>query len=272
MEKNYNEHLLRTVHYELLRPQEILDEKDRKSIIYLPLGPLEWHGPAMPLGTDPLAAGAIAKEAAKVTGGVVLPTLYWGTEIGRPEKQMEDVGFENPGYIVVMDYPNNSVCSFYAKYDIFSLMVREYLNMIVKMKYKLIVLVNGHGADIQVDALDKLAREFSYMNGSRVINIFACTPLNEKDTDFGHATRAETSIQMYLNPNSVDLLQLPPDEIPLKSKDYGIVDGATFAGNPNKDKTVIFDLRQATVELGKQYIEKGVASVIEQVNMIYQSL
>lgn len=117
-------------------------------------------------------------------------------------------------------------------------MVREYLNMIVKMKYKLIVLVNGHGADIQVDALDKLAREFSYMNGSRVINIFACTPLNEKDTDFGHATRAETSIQMYLNPNSVDLLQLPPDEIPLKSKDYGIVDGAT-ASNPNKDKTVI---------------------------------
>ena len=75
---------MRTVRYEFLRPQEILDAQRKKSIVYLPLGPLEWHGPAMPFGTDPLAAQAAARKIAERTGGVVLPTLYAGT--GKPER------------------------------------------------------------------------------------------------------------------------------------------------------------------------------------------
>lgn len=45
---------MRTVQLELLRPGEILAERERCSIVYLPVGPLEWHGPAMPYGTDAL--------------------------------------------------------------------------------------------------------------------------------------------------------------------------------------------------------------------------
>lgn len=47
---------MRTVQLELLRPGEILAERERCSIVYLPVGPLEWHGPAMPYGTDALLA------------------------------------------------------------------------------------------------------------------------------------------------------------------------------------------------------------------------
>ena len=39
----------RTVQLERMRPGEILAERARCPIVYLPLGPLEWHGP----GTDP---------------------------------------------------------------------------------------------------------------------------------------------------------------------------------------------------------------------------
>ena len=34
---------MRTVQLELLRPGEILAERERCSIVYLPVGPLEWH-------------------------------------------------------------------------------------------------------------------------------------------------------------------------------------------------------------------------------------
>ena len=53
---------MRTVQFEYLRPEEILKEQERCSIAYLPVGPLEWHGPAMPFGTDPLAAWEVAKS------------------------------------------------------------------------------------------------------------------------------------------------------------------------------------------------------------------
>ena len=36
---------MRTVQYELMRPGELLAEKERFSVAYLPVGPLEWHGP-----------------------------------------------------------------------------------------------------------------------------------------------------------------------------------------------------------------------------------
>ena len=71
---------MRTVQLERLRPGEILAERTRCPIVYLPLGPLEWHGPAMPFGTDPLMAQELARRAAPRTGGVVMPTLFLGTE------------------------------------------------------------------------------------------------------------------------------------------------------------------------------------------------
>ena len=52
---------MRTVQLELLRPGEILAERERCSIVYLPVGPLEWHGPAMPYGTDALLAQSLAR-------------------------------------------------------------------------------------------------------------------------------------------------------------------------------------------------------------------
>ena len=61
---------MRTVRFELLRPDEILNEKKRCSIVYLPVGPLEWHGPHLPLGTDPLIAEAISRKVAEIVGGL----------------------------------------------------------------------------------------------------------------------------------------------------------------------------------------------------------
>ena len=75
---------MRTVQLEYLRPGQIQEERARCPIVYLPVAPLEWHGPAMPFGTDPLMAQELARAAALRIGGVVMPTVFFGTEqIGR---------------------------------------------------------------------------------------------------------------------------------------------------------------------------------------------
>jgi creatinine amidohydrolase len=53
---------MRTVRFELLRPDEILAERGRCPVVYQPIGPLEWHGPHLPMGTDPLHAEAVARR------------------------------------------------------------------------------------------------------------------------------------------------------------------------------------------------------------------
>lgn len=258
---------MRTVQLEKMRPDEILEEKKKASIVYLPLGPLEWHGPAMPYGTDPMAAEAVARKAAGITGGVVMPTLYLGTERERSPQMLDALGFEDTSqYIVGQDFPANSMKSYYTKEDVFALVVREYLRMLVQQGYQLIVIVNGHGAENQAYALERLAVEFSNETDSEVMVIMPLTTLDENDQDLGHATRLETSIQMALEAENVDLSKLPPREVKLKNSEWGIDDACTFALQPNEDKTVIYDPRDATAELGRKYIERSVEVVSVQVS------
>ena len=56
---------MREVRLQWLRPDEVVAERERVSIVYLPIGPIEWHGPHLPLGTDPLQAEHTALELAQ---------------------------------------------------------------------------------------------------------------------------------------------------------------------------------------------------------------
>ena len=83
-------------------------------------------------GTDALLAQSLARCAAERTGGVVMPTLFIGTERERPASILRDKGFENPErlYVLGMDVPKNSMKSFYAREDMFAVIVREHLRLL----------------------------------------------------------------------------------------------------------------------------------------------
>lgn len=232
---------MRTVQLELLRPGEILAERERCSIVYLPAGPLEWHGPAMPYGTDALLAQSLARCAAERTGGVVMPTLFIGTERERPASILRDKGFENPEqlYVLGMDVPKNSMKSFYAREDMFAVIVREHLRLLVQQGYRLIVIVNGHGAWGQTSTLERLAVEFSNETPSKVI---------------------------------VDLSQLPPRDVKLKYTGWGIADDCVFTGHPPADKCVVRDPRDAAPEKGEQFFQVALEHLCKQVTDAYQHL
>lgn len=264
---------MRTVQFEFLRPGELLAEQARCSIAYLPVGPLEWHSPAMPFGTDPLAAAEVARRAARQTGGVVLPPLFWGTERERSPRLLADAGFDDTTqYLVGMDVPRNTMKSFYTPEELFALMVREFLRLLARQGYKLIVLVNGHGAENQVAVLERLAVEFSATTQSKVLCLMGIASFDPNDGDRGHATRLETAIQMALHPENVDLSQLPPKPEKLKSTDWGIMDGCTFAGDPPADKCVVYDPRDATAELGERYLAASADFVAARTREAYTAL
>ena len=266
---------MRTVQMEFLRPQEIVAERERCSIVYLPIGPLEWHGPAMPYGTDPLMAQEVARAAAQRTGGVVMPTLFFGTERERPTDILAAKGFEHPEdmYVLGMDVPKNCMKSFYAREEIFALMVREHLRLLVQQGYKLIVIVNGHGAWGQKSSLERLATEFSNETPSRVIvQMPDICPDGEPEPDYGHGTLVETATMCYLEGEHVDLSALPPRSEGLKYTDYGIADDFVFRCERSKDDCVVHDPRDATYELGKKYVQAGIEHLCALVEETYKKL
>lgn len=67
------------VRVEFLSHLEIEQRMAEASIVYLPMGAIEFHGPHLPTGLDGLTAHGVCVAAAKLTGGVVLPTIYQGT-------------------------------------------------------------------------------------------------------------------------------------------------------------------------------------------------
>jgi len=266
---------MRTVQMEFLRPDEIVAERERKSIVYLPVGPLEWHGPAMPFGTDPLMAQEVARAAALRTGGVVMPTMFFGTECDRPAYILEAKGFKDAEsmYVKGMDVPNTNLKSFYAREEIFALMVRENLRMLVETGYKLIVIVNGHGAWGQTGSLRRLCVEFSNETKSRVITMMPDPQKEgEPELDFGHGTRVETSFMCYLRPDDTDLNALPPREVPLKYTDYGIADDFVFEGKRSENDAVVYDPRDASYELGEKLVKTAIDHVVETVEAEYAKL
>ena len=266
---------MRTVQLEYLRPNEILKEQERRSIVYLPIGPLEWHGVAMPYGTDPLVAGEMARQAAQITGGVVAPTLFIGTERERPAYILRNKGCNDPEnmYVLGMDVPQNGMKSYYAREDLFAVTVREHLRMLSDHGYKLIVLVNGHGAWGQVESLKRLAVEFSNETASRVLYYFAdIKPDGEDAPDYGHGTLVETSMVRYLFDECVDLSELPPREVPLNYRDWGIADDAAFGETPPPDTVIKLDPRDATKEIGKKYFDVAVRHLCEKVESTYAEL
>ena len=265
---------MRTVQIEYLRPGEIQAERERCSIAYLPVAPLEWHGPAMPYGTDPLIAQALARRAAETIGGVVMPTLFFGTERERPAYILEAKGFENPDelYICGMDVPKNTMKSYYAREDIFALTVREHLRLLVQQRYKLIVIVNAHGAWGQRGTLERLAVEFSNETESKVLYDMVDISKDDFNPDFGHGTLIETSLMRYLHDDCVCLSDLPERSVKLKYTDWGIADDSVFEGKPSVDGCVIYDPRDATYELGKRCFDNAFENLCDKVRSAYETV
>ena len=241
------------IKFEEMIPAELEALIKGRSIVYLPVGSMEWHGPHMAMGMDTAHAYGVALGLAKKLGGAVMPPLYIGTECLRTPETLKKVGFHGDEKIVGMDFPKNSMPSMYWLEELFRAIIRQQTAFLCGMGFRTVVIVNGHGADNQITVLNEVASELSQQTGAHVVALFIL--FEECGVGVGHAGLLETAVMQALVPEGVKLEALPAKPAKLKNVDYAIVDNETFISGGNEDFTVRYDPRDASAETGRKIIE-----------------
>ena len=213
-----------------LRPGMVQRRLAEAALVYIPVGPLEWHGPHLSFGVDPFNAEAAAMEACRRTGGLVWPTQFWGTERERSPDELAGVGLDPEAYVVGMDFPRNSLPSAYCPEETFAILVRELLRQVRSLGARLAVIVNGHGAVNHIHVLKRLETEFNNTTDLRV-HVRIAVPLDLIEAgELDHAGSFEASLMMHEHPDTVDLSELPPRPEPMMYRDFAVVDHEGFTG------------------------------------------
>ncbi len=181
------------VQAELMLPHEIDAALASRSLVYLPLGSLEYHSHHLPIGLDGLTAHGVCTRAAGRTGGIVLPPLWFGT------------GGTHTSYPWTIMAPTPKP-------------LRELLETALQRLGEsgvgLAVLLTGHFADEQLDLIDTVATRW---NETRQAPTVLALSVNRSDAHLApdHAGVFETTLLAALRPDRVDLSRLPPlDERP----------------------------------------------------------
>jgi len=259
----------------LMLPAEITREREKLPLIFLPIGLLEWHGPHLPLGVDGINAERVAVGAAQRIGGVVLPTFYIGTERNRTRQDLTSYDLEEAGYVEGMDFPGLAEKSYYWREEIFALIVRAQIVQAIERGYRIVCIINGHGAPNQADVLNRLKEELNHRYPEAMITWFY--PFNEKLLQMGslsHAAYEETSLMLYYQPELVKLARLPP-EGPLPYKQFAIVDAQAFCGNPTPDystKEEYDPRRMSSAETGRNIFEKTLTGIAGRLSRLISEL
>jgi creatinine amidohydrolase len=248
---------------ELLRPDEILSEMQRHPVVYLPLGPLEWHGPHLPYGTDPLYAYEIALRVADRLGGIVHPCLFLGTERERDPATLRNLGFSGSEWIVGMDFPNNNLLSPYIPEEVLGIVVRHQVYQLLRMGFRQVVLVNGHGGRNHVALLRRLCADISAERRGQVHYVFTFPEGAGTWSRRHHASTDETAVMQHLFPGSVAIDALPPNGQPIRARDCGVVDEDAFEGRALPEGYIREDPRSATAALGEQHLAAAVDAIVE---------
>ena len=177
---------LRAVQAELLLPYEIDAALAQHSIVYLPLGSIEFHSAHLPIGLDGLNAHGVCTRAARVGGGIVLPTLYYGT------------GGGHTTYPWTIMAPTGTIAD----------LIRQSLQRLSDFGVQLAVLFSGHFADEQLAMIDTIADDWN--GGTMSLRVLALS-VNRSDASVppDHAGVFETSLLSAMWPGRVEIDRLP---------------------------------------------------------------
>ncbi|MFW6383975.1 MAG: creatininase family protein [Halodesulfurarchaeum sp.] len=146
----------------------------------VPVGSTEQHGPHDPLGTDFLAAEAVAQHTADQLEEDVVVTPPIPVGVSREHRQFTGTLWVSP--------------------DTFRSYVRETAESLIHHGWDRIVLVNGHGGN--APALCELAAELSRDRDALVVP-FTWFDAAEGSVTMGHAGSLETSFLLHEHPDLV---------------------------------------------------------------------
>ena len=178
-----------------------------KTVVILPLGAVEAHGPPLPLSADSIQPLAVAEEVSKKTGAFIAPPIHYGLCVStRPFP-----GTITPGFDSLRAY------------------VRDVLLDMHRNGIRHILVLTGHAGREHMAALRVAAQEAVQGTGLDVAvlsdyDIVYKSKLVPKGD--GHAGTVETSRVMHLRPDLVKALpvkgvsKLPPYTVVADPRKY----------------------------------------------------
>jgi creatinine amidohydrolase len=240
--------------YEWLRPGQLVERRNACPLVIVPVAPLEYHGPHMPVGCDMINVSEVAHAVCRKLGrGVVRPVLSVGTERERPPDMLQSLGFPPDSYVVGMDFPTRLWNSHYLSEEVFALVLRAELAILIGQGYRYVFVASGHGAVNQQATIARLSIELQNTTPARLdYDLAICREAIETGLA-GHADVVETSLLLHYRPDAVDLAALPPRGVPLRYQDYSVVDGAGFSAQYDPQHLVRHDPRDATAAKGQKW-------------------
>jgi creatinine amidohydrolase len=164
------------------------------SVAYVPIGSIEFHGPHLPMGVDMVTAEGLCLEAARRSGGVVVPPVYLANGC--------------------LDLPHTLT------FDpaLVEAWTRAVVGQLHHRGVGVVVLVTGHGPLDLIHLLKRVASDFD-QPGARAYGLCWLelnahrlqAPEDDEPTVIDHASTIETSWMLALEPGLVDLAELPAD-------------------------------------------------------------
>lgn len=192
---------------ERLRPDQIAAALAEHSLVYLPLGTVEWHCHHLPVGLDALTAHGLCLRAAAETGGLVWPALYYGT------------GGDHGLFPWTVMMPNAA--------EIEALLTFT-LRRLSQLDVAEVVLFSGHFADTQLEMIDRIAAVWNAGGQRPQVKALSVNRAAVADFPPDHAGLFETTLLAALEPGLTDLPRLgmspdAPDRFDPASPLWGIV-------------------------------------------------
>lgn len=170
-----------------------------ETLLLLPVGATEQHGPHLPCDTDTVIAEAVCAYASALTRAPVLPALNYGVSLGHTEKW--------PG-------------TFSLFHETLIATVREIARWAAATGFTRLLLVNAHcGNDaalrVAVDRLrfDHPGTFFASLRHTFSLTTAIAAEFTDDAADW-HANRAETELMLLLAPDQVRLDRLATSDDP----------------------------------------------------------
>lgn len=165
---------------------EFKKKVNSKSIVILPIGAVEEHGPHLPLSTDSLQPEFIAEQLAKKTGAFIAPPIRYG--------QCSST----------QNFPGTISISF----DTLKFLVRDVLFELVRNGFKNIIVLSGHAGAVHMVALRLAAKEVIDSHDVKLMVLSDYELAYELKgkmfpEDDGHAGMIETSRIMAISPKTI---------------------------------------------------------------------
>lgn len=237
-----------------------------KDIILIPIGSTEEHGLAGPLGLDTYVAIALVEDAAKKTGTISTPPLWFGDS-------SHHLGF--PGTISI-------------RTETLSEYMKDILRSLARHGFRKIVVVNGHKG-VNVAALQTALRnvkEFEFPD----VFFALIDPLHigaeaaqERETKEHHAGELEISHLMYKFPDLIRKEKIEKEEPDFERLYSKYMKTDLFKGGVSIDipwssreqraftkSGAMSDATRASSEKGQRYHDRMVKEIVEFIEWLKQ--